>query len=101
MSVPLPESPDVAGAALSAEAHEWTTRPRTPLGRLVPAIMASQIGFYIALLTPIQLLLTLRLTAIAGAAAFYVARIILQRTSLRPERRPRSARLPEPRREPR
>jgi MFS family permease len=68
MSVPLPESPDVAGAALSAEADEWTTRPRTPLGRLVPAIMASQIGFYIALLTPIQLLLTLRLTAIAGAA---------------------------------
>jgi hypothetical protein len=39
--------------------------------------------------------------AIAGLAAFYLARIMIQRTSLRPEKRPRSARLPEPRREPR
>ena len=39
--------------------------------------------------------------AVVGLVAFYVARILIQRTSLRPERRPRSARLPEPRREPR
>ena len=36
-----------------------------------------------------------------GMVAFYIARIVMQRTSLRPEMRPRSARLPEPRREPR
>lgn len=37
----------------------------------------------------------------AGLAAFYVARIMLQRTPLQPALRPRSARLPESRREPR
>lgn len=52
--------------AVVTNEDDWSTRPRTPLGRLVPAIMLSQIGFYIALLTPIQLLLTLRLTAMAG-----------------------------------
>lgn len=36
---------------------------------------------------------------LAGIAAFYVTRIVLQRTPLRPELRPRSARLPEPRHE--
>jgi MFS family permease len=45
--------------------EDWASKPRTPLARLVPALMASQIGFFIALLTPIQLLLTLRLTALA------------------------------------
>lgn len=48
-----------------------------------------------------ELLPAVGIAAIAGVAAFYVARIMLQRTSLRPERRPRSARLPEPRHEPR
>lgn len=46
--------------------EDWAHKPRTPLGRLVPALMLSQIGFYIALLTPLQLLLTLRLTTLAG-----------------------------------
>jgi MFS family permease len=41
----------------------------TPLGRFVPALMLSQLGFYIALITPLQLLLTLRLTTIAGGGA--------------------------------
>lgn len=42
--------------------EDWSTKPRTPLGRLVPALMFSQVGNYIGLLTPLQLLLTLRLT---------------------------------------
>lgn len=46
-----------------------------------------------------ELLPALGIGALAGLAAFYLARIMMQRTSLRPERRPRSARLPEPRRE--
>lgn len=37
----------------------------------------------------------------AGLLGFYLARIVLQRTPLRPERRPRTARLPESRTEPR
>jgi MFS family permease len=45
---------------------DWSTKPRTRLGRLVPAIMLSQVSFYIALLTPLQLLLTLKLTALAN-----------------------------------
>ena len=46
-----------------------------------------------------ELLPAVGIAALAGLAAFYVARIMIQRTSLRPERRPRAARLPEPRRE--
>ncbi|PJJ72985.1 MFS transporter [Diaminobutyricimonas aerilata] len=42
--------------------EDWSTKPRTRMGRLVPALMVSQIGNYIALLTPLQLLLTLHLT---------------------------------------
>lgn len=53
-------------ATVAVADEDWERKPRTPLGRLVPALMLSQIGFYIALLTPIQLLLTLRLTALAG-----------------------------------
>lgn len=48
-----------------------------------------------------ELLPAVGIGVVAGLAAFYVARIVLQRTTLRPERRPRSARLPEPRAEPR
>lgn len=48
-----------------------------------------------------DLLPAVGIAAVAGLAAFYLARIMIQRTSLRPESRPRSARLPEPRREPR
>jgi MFS family permease len=40
-----------------------------PLRRFVPALMLSQFGFYVALSTPIQLLLALHLDAIAGARA--------------------------------
>ncbi|WP_306204612.1 MFS transporter [Actinoplanes sp. RD1] len=43
-----------------------TVSPRTSLGRLVPALLVSQVGFYVALLTPVQLLLTLRLSDLAG-----------------------------------
>ncbi|MDR7277044.1 MFS transporter [Catenuloplanes atrovinosus] len=45
-----------------------TTR-HTALGRLVPALLVSHVGYYIAVITPVQLLLTLKLTAIAGGAA--------------------------------
>lgn len=51
------------------------TDRRTSFGRLVSALLVSQVGFYVAVITPIQLLLTLRLTAIAGddaAGAFGV-----------------------------
>ena len=41
----------------------------TRLGRLVPALMLSQSGNYIALLTPLQLLLTLRLSQLASGSA--------------------------------
>lgn len=47
--------------------------PATPLPRLVTAMLSSNIGALIALLTPLSLLLTLHLTRIAGpeaAAAF-------------------------------
>lgn len=50
-------------------------RPATPLPRLVSAMFASNVGALIALLTPLQLLLTLQTTRIAGegaAAAFGV-----------------------------
>ncbi|MFD1713939.1 MFS transporter [Amnibacterium flavum] len=50
-------------------------KPATPLGRLIPAMLSSNIGALAALLTPLQLLLTLHLTTIAGngaAAAFGV-----------------------------
>lgn len=39
--------------------------PHTPLGRLIPAMMSSQIGNYVGLLTPLQLLLALHLTDLA------------------------------------
>lgn len=52
-------------------------------------------------LTERELLPAVGIGALAGLAAFYVARIMIERTSLRPARRPRTARLPEPRREPR
>lgn len=48
-----------------------------------------------------ELLPAVGIGVVAGLAAFYVARLMLQRTPLRPERRPRSARLPESRLEPR
>lgn len=59
---------------------EYVYRRRLSVGELLPAV-----GVGVA----------------AGLGAFYVAKLFLQRTTLRPERRPRSARLPEPRREPR
>jgi MFS family permease len=49
--------------------------PATPLPRLIAAMLASNVGALIALLTPLQLLLTLHLARIAGpsaAAAFGV-----------------------------
>lgn len=50
-------------------------------------------------LTGRELLPAVGVGVVAGLGAFYLATILLQRTTLRPERRPRSARLPEPRRE--
>ncbi len=41
----------------------------TPFGRFVPALLLSQLGFCVALVTPLQLLLALHLNAIAGADA--------------------------------
>ncbi|WP_394941809.1 MFS transporter [Psychromicrobium sp. YIM B11713] len=58
----------VDASSLPPADEDWSTKPRTPLGRLVPALMLSNIGLFIALLTPLQLLLTLRLTAIANGA---------------------------------
>lgn len=40
-------------------------KPHTRLGRLIPAMMSSQIGNYVGLLTPLQLLLALHLTDLA------------------------------------
>jgi len=60
--------PDVAVEDLVAQ-------PATPLPRLVGVMFASNVGALIALLTPLQLLLTLQTTRIAGegaAAAFGV-----------------------------
>ena len=48
-------------------------------------------------LTGRELLPAIAVGIVTGLAGFYVARIVLQRTPLRPERRPRSARLPDPR----
>jgi MFS family permease len=48
---------------------EDSTSPVTPMRRFVAAIMLSQLGFYVAVITPLQLLLALRLDAIAGAHA--------------------------------
>lgn len=47
----------------------------TPVGRLLPAMFASNVSAFIGLLTPLQVLMTLQLTRIAGpsaAAAFGV-----------------------------
>jgi len=49
----VPEAPTASG------------KPHTPLGRLIPAMMSSQIGNYVGLLTPLQLLLALHLTDLA------------------------------------
>ncbi|MGM7667619.1 MFS transporter [Microbacterium sp. A93] len=52
---------------------ELVVRPATPLPRLIAAMFSSNVGALIALLTPLQLLLTLQTTRIAGtdaAAAF-------------------------------
>lgn len=54
------ENPTVVPGAPAASGT-----PRTPLGRLIPAMMSSQIGNYVALLTPLQLLLALHLTDLA------------------------------------
>jgi len=54
-------------APVSAEPE--TDRPATPLGRLIAVMLSSNVGALIALLTPIQLLLTLQLTRIAGDEA--------------------------------
>ena len=55
---------DVPVAAIPA-----TAPPATPFGRLLTAMLASNIGALVALITPLQLLLTLQLTRIAGAEA--------------------------------
>jgi MFS family permease len=60
--------------AIDPAAHLSSDVPAEPvaatrLGRLVPALVLSQIGNYIALLTPLQLLLTLRLNELASGAA--------------------------------
>ena len=44
-------------------------RPATPLPRLIATMFSSNVGALIALLTPLQLLLTLQTTRIAGAEA--------------------------------
>lgn len=52
---------------------EQIVRPATPLPRLIATMFSSNVGALIALLTPLQLLLTLQTTRIAGpdaAAAF-------------------------------
>ncbi len=60
-----------AGSSAQADALPAFSaeNPATPLPRLVGAMAASQMGAYIALLTPLQLLLTLQLTRIAGDGA--------------------------------
>lgn len=50
-------------------AHETPGAAATPLPRLIAAMLTSNIGALIALLTPLQLLLTLHLTTIAGTSA--------------------------------
>lgn len=54
--------PDVAVEDLS-------DKPATPLPRLIAVMFSSNVGALIALLTPLQLLLTLQTTRIAGADA--------------------------------
>jgi MFS family permease len=43
--------------------------PGTPIRRFIPAMLLTQLGFYAALTTPLQLLLVLRLNSIAGTDA--------------------------------
>ncbi|GAB3598617.1 MFS transporter [Microbacterium tumbae] len=52
-----------------AAVDELPLRPATPLPRLIAAMFSSNVGALIALLTPLQLLLTLQTTRIAGADA--------------------------------
>ncbi|WP_199443631.1 MFS transporter [Umezawaea beigongshangensis] len=54
--------------SVAAPPADPTTTP-TPVGRLSAALLASQTGLYIALLTPLQLLLALQLTRISGGTA--------------------------------
>lgn len=62
---PLAERP-VARAPIAVADEDWSTKRVTPMSRLAPAILLSMLGFFIAINTPMQLLLTLRLTAIAS-----------------------------------
>jgi MFS family permease len=55
---------DLPVAAVPADAA-----PATPFGRLIAAMLASNVSALVALLTPLQLLLTLQLTRIAGTEA--------------------------------
>lgn len=60
----------VPDAAVAAQAPDPAA---TPVGRLLPAMFASNVSAFIGLLTPLQVLMTLHLTRIAGpgaAAAF-------------------------------
>lgn len=43
--------------------------PATPTGRLLSAMFVSNVGAYVGLLTPLQLLMTIHLTRIAGSGA--------------------------------
>jgi MFS family permease len=56
-------------SAISAPVAEATSPPATPIGRLLAVMFTSQVGAYVGLLTPLQLLMTLHLTRIAGADA--------------------------------
>lgn len=59
MSYPLPDAP-VAETAPAAV---------TPTGRVITAMFVSNVGAFVGLLTPLQLLMTLHLTRIAGTEA--------------------------------
>lgn len=65
----IPADPSATVAARSADQQsgqpEGGAAPATPLPRLIGVMTSSMIGAYIALLTPIQILLTLHLTRIS------------------------------------
>ena len=54
---------------LPVSALPVTRKAATPLPRLIAAMLTSNVGALVALLTPLQLLLTLHLTSIAGSGA--------------------------------
>lgn len=58
--------PLLADAPIAVADEDWSAKRVTPLSRLAPAILLSMLGFFIAINTPMQLLLTLRLTQIAS-----------------------------------